>query len=76
MYMYCSGMMYEYYSCLGFLPIKNNEKGKDIHNHIFNIIPNLIKTRLHVDCLQDGFVMDKNKVVIHKREVTPFPKRG
>ena len=30
--LYCSGMMYKYYSCLGFFPIKYNEEGKYIHN--------------------------------------------
>ena len=29
--LYCSGIMYKYYSCLGFLTIKNNEEGKNIH---------------------------------------------
>ena len=30
--LYCSYMIYKYYSCLGFTPIKYNEKGKKIHN--------------------------------------------
>ena len=44
MVMYCSWMMYKYYSCLGFFPIKHNEEGKENHNEIFNIIPHFIKT--------------------------------
>ena len=61
-------MMYKYYSCIGFFPIKNNEEVKDVHNEIFNNIPHFVKNRLHVDCLQDGSVMYKNKVILSKRE--------
>ena len=64
--LYCSHFMYKYYSRFGFLPIKHNEKGKYIHNEIFNNIPHFIKNRLHVDCLQDGFVMYKNEVILRK----------
>ena len=32
MIMYCSCMVYRYYSRIGFLPIKQNGEGKDIHN--------------------------------------------
>ena len=67
-------MMYKYYSCIVFNPIKHNEEGKDIYNVIFNNIPHFIKTRLRVDFIQDGFVMYKDKVLIHKRLViTPIP---
>ena len=40
--LYCSHMMYQYYSRLGFFPIKHNEEGKYIHNEIFNNIPHFI----------------------------------
>ena len=65
-------MMYKYYSCTGFFPIKHNEEGKDIHSKIFNNIPHLIKNRMHVDFLQDGFVVYKNKLIIRKIEVIPI----
>ena len=32
MVIYCSHMMYKFYSRFGFSPIKHNEEGKDIHN--------------------------------------------
>ena len=36
-------------------------------------MPHFIKNHLHVDCLQDGFVMYKNKVILFKIEViTPI----
>ena len=57
MLLYYSGMMCKYYYRLGFLPIKHNEEGKDIHNGIFNNIPHLIKNRLRVDFLQYYFAM-------------------
>ena len=61
------------YSCLRFPPIKNNEEGVNINKKIFNNIPHLIKTHLCVNCLQDGFVMYNDKVIIRKREVvTPI----
>ena len=47
--LYCSGVMYQYNSYLGFLPIKHNVEGKTIHNEIFNNIPHFIKNCLHVD---------------------------
>ena len=40
---------------------------KTNHNEILNNIPHFIKNRLHVDCLQGGFVMYNNKVILHKR---------
>ena len=62
-------MMYKYYSRLGIFPNKHNEDGKNIHDEIFNNLPYFIKNRLHVDCLQDGFVMHKDKVIICEIEV-------
>ena len=57
-----------------FSPIKHNEEVKDIYNRIFNNIPHFIKNRLHVDCLQDGFLTYKNKVIIFKRIfIRPIP---
>ena len=41
------------------------------HSEIFNNIPHFIKNCLHVDYLQDGFVMYKNKIILLKREVVP-----
>ena len=64
-------MMYKYYNCLGFFPIKRNEEEKDIHNGIFNNIPYFIKTRLHVDFLQYIFVMYNDELIIFKTEVIP-----
>ena len=61
------GMMYKHCSHLGFFPIKNNEEGKYIQNEIFNNIPHFIKKRLRVDCIQYGFVMYKNNVIVIKR---------
>ena len=58
-------------SCLVVLPIKHNEEGKYIHNKIFNNIPHLFKNHLHVNCIQDGFVMYNDKVSIRKRVVIP-----
>ena len=57
MAVYCSVMMYKYYSRCWFSPIKNNEEGKYGHNEMFNNIPHFIKNFLHVYFLQDGFVM-------------------
>ena len=72
MILYCSGTIYNYCSCLDFSPIKQNEKGKDIHNEIFNNVHHLIKNCLHVDFLQDDFVMYKDKVLIRKIEIIPI----
>ena len=69
MVLYCSGMVYKYYSYLGFLPIKHSESGKYIHIEIFNKIPHFTKNRLHIDCLQYCFVMYKNKIIICRIEV-------
>ena len=69
--MYCSHMIYKYYSCLVFFLIKHNEEVKDIYNEIFNNIPHFIKNHLPVDCLQDVFVMYNNKVKLCKIEVIP-----
>ena len=44
MVMYCSHIMYTYYSHIGFLPIKHNEEGKDTHNEIFKDIPHFIRS--------------------------------
>ena len=74
MVLYCSGIMYKYYSCLGFLPIKHNQEGKDIHNEIFNNIPHFVKKCLNANCLQYGFVMYNKTVTIFKSEVIlPIP---
>ena len=56
MVLYSLSMMYKHYSFLGFYPIKHNEEGKYTHNEIFNNIPHFIKKRLHINCLQYGFV--------------------
>ena len=57
MVMYCIHMKYKYYYILGFSPIKHDEEIKYTKLEIFKNIQHLIKTRLHVDCLQDDFVM-------------------
>ena len=68
----CSHMIYKCYSRIGFTPIKHNKEKN--HNEIFNIIPQLTKNRLHVDCLQDGFFMYNNKLILSKVEViNPIP---
>ena len=46
MVIYCSDMIYNYYSCLDFPPTKNNTEGKDIHNEIFKNIPHYSKNFL------------------------------
>ena len=61
MFLYCYGMMYKYYSCLWFFPIKHNEEGKYIHSEIFNSIIHFIKNRLHVYCIQDSFLCTRIK---------------
>ena len=61
MLLYCSGMMYKYYSHIVFLSIKNNEEGKDIHERVFNNIPHSIKNIFHVNFNQGGFVMQNSK---------------
>ena len=71
MFMYFLVMVYEYHSRLGFLSIKHDEEGKDIHNDIFNNIPYFIKNCLHFNCLQDRFVMYNDKVLRIKQEVVP-----
>ena len=58
--------MYKYHSSLGFLPIKNNEEGKCIHNEIFKNIPHFIKNCLCVNFLQDGFGVYNDRVRIIK----------
>ena len=67
MVLYCSHIMYQYYSRLGFPQIKQIEEGKYIQNEIFNNIPNFIKNRLHVECIQDSFVMYNDKVILRKK---------
>ena len=66
MLLYCSGMIYNYYSCLGFLPIKHNREGKYIHNEIFNNILHFIKNIVRVNFLEDGFFVYYYKVIICK----------
>ena len=74
MVMYCSGMIYKYYSHLGFLSINTQQGRENIHHEIFNNIPHFIKNRLHVNFIQDGFVMYENKVIIRKRKtMSPIP---
>ena len=73
MVIYCSVIIYKYYSRLGFLPTKHKQKVKDISNEIFNNITHLIKSCLNVNCLQYGFVMYNDKVLILKQQViTPI----
>ena len=72
--LYCSHTLYKHYSRLIFPPIKYNKERENIHNEVFNKISYFIKNCLHVDCLQDGFVVSNDKVILHKREViTPIP---
>ena len=62
-----SGMIYKYYYRIGVSSIIINKEGEYIHNKIFNNIPHFTKERLRVGFLQYGFVMYKNKLIIHKR---------
>ena len=62
-------MVYKYHSCFVFFSIKQNHEGKYIHNEIFNNIPYFDKTRLHVNCLKDGFFMYNDKVLTRKIDV-------
>ena len=55
MVLYCSVIIYKYYSRLGFIPIKHNEEGGNIHNEIFNILPHFIQNCPRVNFLHDGF---------------------
>ena len=71
MIMYCSSIMYKYYSYLGFHWLRKNEEGKDTQNGIFNNIPYFIKNRHRVNCNQDCFVMYNDKLLIRKIEVIP-----
>ena len=52
---YCSSIMYKYYSHLGFLLIKQNEEGNYIHKELFNNITHFIKKFPHVNCIHDDF---------------------
>ena len=63
--------MYRYYSHLKVSPIKHFEEGKEINNEIFNNIPNLVKYHVRANCLQYGFVMYTDKVIMIKLEVIP-----
>ena len=74
MVLYYSGMMYKYYSCVGFSYIKQNEEVNDIHKKKFNNIANIIKNILHVNCLHDISVMYNYNVLICKLGLTaPIP---
>ena len=57
MVMYCLHMNYKYYDTIGFPPIKHSEEIKYTKIEMFKNIQHLIKTRLHVDCIQDDFFM-------------------
>ena len=73
MVLYYSHMMYKYYFRLGFFTIKKKRKEK-IHNEIINNIPQFTRNRLRVHCIQVGFAMYKNKLILHKIEViNPIP---
>ena len=63
-------IVYTYYSHLEFPQFKTMRKGKN-YNEMFNNIPHFIKNHLHVDYLQDGFVMYKNEEILLKKEVIP-----
>ena len=58
--------MYKYYPHLGGVLIKQNEEVKDMHNEIFNDIPNFIKNCLRVNFLHGVFVVYNDKVLIRK----------
>ena len=53
--LYCSEIMYKYYSHIGFLLIKHDEEGNDIDKELFNSIPHFTKNSLHVNCIHDFF---------------------
>ena len=64
---YCSHKMYKYYSRLGFYPINTTrERNKKTQRNIqqYNAFH---QKGLHVDCLQDSFVMHNDEVIICKR---------
>ena len=69
--MYCLGMMYKYYYWLGFFKIKQSGERNYIHNEIFKYTPHFMKNCSPINCLQYGFVIYKDKVLIHKIEVIP-----
>ena len=72
MVLYFSHIMYKYHYHIGSFPIKHNYEVKYVHSEIFNNIPYFIKNHLRVDCLQDGFVVYKNKVILRKTEFIPL----
>ena len=61
--------MYKYYSYLEFLPINTQRGRKKNRNEIFNNIPYFIKNPLHVDRLQDCFVIHNDKLILSKIKV-------
>ena len=71
MFIYCSVIRYKYYTFLGFIPIKNNEEGKNIHEEVFNNLIHVIKNCPHVNCFQDGLVVYSDKVLLCTRYVIP-----
>ena len=64
-------MMYKYYSRLEFSPDQTQLGSKNIHNKIFNNIPQFIKNCIHINFLQYGFFMCNDKVLFHKQYVIP-----
>ena len=64
-------MTHKYVYCPGFFPINHIEEAKDIHEEAFNNIPHCIKNHLHVNVIQDGFVMYNGRVLMFKQNVIP-----
>ena len=67
-------MIHSNYYSLGFVPIKHNEKGNDIHKEEFKKIPHFIKNHHRVNCIHDGSVLYNDNLLIQKWEViAPIP---
>ena len=67
--LYCSAMMYKYYSFLVFILVKHNEKVKYILKEAFNNLQHFIKNIIHVNCIRIGFVRCNYTLLIRKQEV-------
>ena len=65
-------MISKYYSRLTSPPNQTQRGRKGYPQWNVKNIPHLIKNNLHVNCLQYGFVMYNDEVIIFKREVIPL----
>ena len=64
--------MYQFYSCLGFVPIKQNKKLNDIHKEEFNRIHHSIENIVRVNHLEHGFDMYDLNILVGKQDIINF----